>query len=235
MQDATRVLAGDCEVRYESDGDEQTLRGAVVVLAKPDNTVLVHDDGGYKPAAWLTRADGLRYGRDADGFTLEAWSGDERLSVEGDPVGDAFYEVSPAGEPVGDCPRCGGTLVQDGARIVCTGCRDAYRLPRGADLLDRHCEDCGLPTVRVVRGPAVEVCADRDCDPLADAVAERVGWACPDCGAPLDVRRNRGLRAVCEPCGHAYPVPAGEHTGDCACGLPRVGGRCLDPDCDRDP
>jgi DNA topoisomerase-1 len=59
--DGLRVLAGDCTVI--EDGDERReRRGRVVVVVKPDDTVLVHDRTGYQPVAWLTRADAVVWG-----------------------------------------------------------------------------------------------------------------------------------------------------------------------------
>lgn len=239
MQDATRVLAGDCTVTYETgDDDPVEQRGAVVVLVKPDNTVLVHDAGGYQPAAWLTRADAVRFVRDEAGFRLAAGKGEERLRVEAREVhGSAHYPVSAAGPEVGVCPDCGGALVRDGTRIVCAGCRVSYGLPRAAAVLDSTCPDCGLPEIRAERGAAFEVCLDRDCEPLDRRARERFGgeWDCPDCGAAMEIRRDRGLRAVCPECDRSHVLPTGTVAGECGCGLPRFetgdGRRCLDPEC----
>ena len=91
--------------------------------------------------------------------------------------------------------------------------------------------------MRADRGATVEVCVDRDCESLDDAVRERFAgeWDCPDCGDSLAIRRNRGLRAVCEDCDVSLPVPTGVVDGSCDCGLPRFdspgGSRCLDPSC----
>ncbi|MFB6218176.1 MAG: DUF91 domain-containing protein [Halobacteriaceae archaeon] len=237
MQDAVRVLAGDCSVRYEG-AETRELRGAVLVVAKPDNTVLVHDAAGYQPAAWLTRPDTLSVSRDTDGFVVVARDGGQSLRVESrEAYGHAHYPVSPAGPAVGECPDCGGTFVRDGGRVVCVGCLDAYAIPRDADVLEATCGECGRPRMRAERGAPIEVCIDYDCESLADAVADRFDgeWACPDCGDGLEIRHDRGLRAACA-CGAAFPVPAGTVAGACGeCGLPafRTGGgeRCLDADC----
>ena len=238
MQDAIRVLAGECAVRYESGGEtERVLRGDVVVVVKPDDTVLVHDADGYQPAAWLTRPGVVRYTRDAGGFRIDAADGDERLVVESATEhGDAHYPASPAGPPVGGC-ECGGAFVRDGGRVVCVDCRDQYAIPRDAAVIDETCGDCGLPRIRVERGVAVTACVDRDCDPIADAVRAALDWQCR-CGDPLTVASDRGLHAVCEGCGSRFRLSSGTRDGDCECGLPAVrsgGGdrRCLDSDCDR--
>jgi len=235
MQDAIRVLAGECAVRYESGGEtERVLRGDVVVVVKPDDTVLVHDADGYQPAAWLTRPGVVRYTRDAGGFRIDAADGDERLVVESATEhGDAHYPASPAGPPVGACD-CGGAFVRDGGRVVCVDCRDQYAIPRDAAVVDETCGDCGLPRIRVERGAAVAACLDRDCRPIADAVRAALDWTCR-CGAPLAVESDRGLHAVCEGCGSRFRIPRGTEAGDCECGLPALetadGRRCLDADC----
>lgn len=229
------MFAGDSEVSYESNAETVTQRGVVVTLVKPDGTVLVHDADGYQPAAWLTRADTVQFSRDGRRATLLAGSGDARLRVEtSDLLGSVHYAVSPAGPALGACPDCGGSLVRDGARVVCTGCLAAHRVPREATVLEEACPVCGWPRMTLVRGVEVTVCVDRDCEPIADAVAAAVDWRCPDCGDPLDVRYDRGLRAACEACGHRFPVPAAPVAGTCDCGLPRFGppaDRCLNPSC----
>lgn len=238
MQDAIRVLAGDCTVTY-FDGEERVRRGSVVTLVKPDNTVLVHDASGYQPAAWLTRANAVQFAREDGEFVLAATDADERLRVEShESFGTAHYPVTPAGPPVGTCPDCAGRLVRDRGRVVCTGCGDGYVIPRDATVLDATCDACGLPTMRVERGAAVEVCVDRDCEAIEDVVAERFDgeWDCPECDGDLAIQRHRGLRAVCGDCGSGFQVPSGTLAGTCDCGLPRFdmrsGERCLDSTCD---
>ncbi|MFB6071989.1 MAG: DUF91 domain-containing protein [Halobacterium sp.] len=241
MQDAIRVLAGECAVRYETGGEtERTLRGDVVVLVKPDDTVLVHDADGYQPAAWLTRPGVVRYTRDARGFRLDAADGDERLVVESATEhGDAHYPASPAGPPVGSC-ECDGTLVRDGGRVVCVDCRAQYPIPRDATVVGESCPDCGLPQLRVARGVEVTACLDRDCRAIADAVRDAVDgeWTCR-CGGALAVESDRGLHAACADCGTRHRLPRGVADGGCDCGLPAFrtgdGPRCLDADCERAP
>ncbi|QLC33280.1 DUF91 domain-containing protein [Halarchaeum sp. CBA1220] len=237
MQDATRVLAGDCTVTYESD-DRLEKRGEVVVLVKPDNTVLVHDAEGYQPASWLTRADVVRYASDADGVRLVAGSGDESLRVEShETTLDTFAPVTPAGPVVGDCPDCGGPLVRARERVTCIGCHASYPVPRDATVIDATCADCGLPEIRVRRGAVLDVCLDRTCASIDDAVRARFdgAWDCPHCGGTLRIRRERGLRAVCEDCDATHPIPVGVVVGECDCGGPRFetarGERCLAATC----
>lgn len=236
MQDAIRVFAGRSTVTHEG-AEISTRRGDLVTLVKPDNTVLVHDTDGYRPAGWLTRADSLRVSRTGERVELAATKGDERLAVSVTDPGFAEFPATPAGSPVGSCPTCEGTLVRSGSTVTCLSCGDRYRLPRDADVTDRTCEDCGLPRIAVDRGASIEVCLDRGCQSIDDAVAARFDgdWPCPECGTPLEITRERRLQAACPDCGAAFPVPTGVIEGECACGLPTVdtpgGTRCLDPSC----
>jgi len=61
--DSIATLAGDCTVRFEGREDHEE-RGAVLLIEKPDGTVLVHDREGYRPVAWLTRADAVSWSPD---------------------------------------------------------------------------------------------------------------------------------------------------------------------------
>jgi len=76
MHDGIRVMAGDCTTVFEGPR-EREQRGDVLVVVKPDNTVLVHDVDGYQPVAWLTRADSVAI---EDG-AVTARDGDELLRV----------------------------------------------------------------------------------------------------------------------------------------------------------
>lgn len=234
MQQSIRVYAGRCTVTE----NDQTQDGEVVAVVKPDNTVLVHDAGGYQPAAWLTRADAVQVERDDGGFRLRARKGGDTLSLSGQSVGHAEFSVSPSGPRVGTCPTCDAALVRERGAVTCIGCADSYPLPRDATLTDDTCEDCGLPTLSVERGDHFEVCLDRTCESLDDVVRDRFAdeWACPDCGEPLSIERNRGLRATCDDCGRSHVIPSGIVGDPCACGLPTFettdGPRCLDPSCE---
>jgi DNA topoisomerase-1 len=246
MAARTHVIAGRCTTTYDdgttSDaadrrGHEQ--HGDVVVVCKPDDTVLVHDAEGYQPVAWLTRAD--RVAIDDDG--LRAWKDDSVLEVTVDErYGAGRYPTGPAGTPVGDCPDCEATLVSAAGRVTCPACESRYGLPGDATLLDEPCEDCGLPRIAVTRGDTFRVCLDPGCEPLEDAVADAFDreWACPDCGEDLRVLRRGTLLLGCD----AYPdcdwntaVPRGEVVDRCECGLPVVddgdGPSCLDDGCER--
>lgn len=246
------VIAGDCTTSYDVVGDDPAdsgvttdgghrdyeKRGRVVCVRKPDDTVLVHDAAGYRPVAWLTRPDAAVVAGDPP--TVEARDGDARLRVLFHEVSaDARVPVSVAGEPVGPCPGCDGALVRRSGTLACTGCDREYGLPAGAAVLDERC-DCGLPRLRVVRGEAFEVCADRGCDPLDDHVEAAFDrqFACPDCGSDLRVVRAGGLLLGCDAypdCDASYSLPEAELVGTCACGLPafRTGDRerCLDSEC----
>jgi DNA topoisomerase-1 len=240
MTETMRVVAGECTTDVEGRR-ERTERGQVVVLVKPDRTVLVHDADGYQPVAWLTRPESLAV--ESAPRTIVARDGDQRLRVTvHDPHLDGEYPVSEAGIPVGGCPDCGGALVRAGGAVHCTGCGDRYGLPAGATVTDGTCEDCDLPRLRTERGAAFGLCIDRDCESLDERVRERFGreWACPDCDGDLRILRRGGLIAGCEnypDCETGFAIPKGVVTGECACGLPTFetagGERCLDATCGR--
>ncbi|WP_122088003.1 endonuclease NucS domain-containing protein [Halalkalicoccus subterraneus] len=236
--DSLQVLAGECLVHT----DEVTHRGEVVILLKPDNTVLVHDTDGYQPVAWLTRADSVASTRNG-GFSVTAIAGEKTLRVESESAyGFGEYPGSAAGIPIGDCPDCERALVRAGGVVSCLGCENRFGLPDGASVLDERCE-CGLPKMTVARGERFELCLSRGCGSLDSAVKERFDreWDCPECDGSLRVIRRGGLLAGCEnypDCETGYVIPDGVAVGECDCGLPRFetprGTRCLDSACDRD-
>lgn len=239
--DSIRVFAGDCTVTY--DGDEhRRQRGSVVVLVKPDHTVLVHDGGGYRPVAWLTRADAVHCIEREDAFAVTAVDDGTQLRVEShEPYADLHCPASAAGVPVGTCPDCGGVLVRSGGAVTCPHCDARYPVPRDAKIVDDPC-NCGLPRMAVERGATFEVCVDQDCESLDARVRERFDreWVCPDCEGDLRIIRRGGLLVGCErypECEVGFSLPAGLVVGTCDCGLPvfetASGERCLDPTCEQ--
>ena len=236
MQDAIRVFAGQCTVTHVAD-ETTDQEGEVVVLVKPDNTVLVHDASGYRPAGWLTRADSIRVSRQGDTVDIRARKGSEVLTVSGEETNVAEYPVTAAGTPVGTCPTCEGTMVRAGGQVACLDCGDSYRVPRDATVTDSTCATCGLPSITVSRGAEFEVCLDRDCESIDEAVGDRFDeeWTCSTCANPLSIERERTLKAVCPNCDAEHPIPTGQIAGTCECGLPwfetERGGRCLDAEC----
>ena len=235
MHDGTRVMAGECTTVFEGTR-EREQRGDVLVVVKPDNTVLVHDAEGYQPVAWLTRAESVAV---EDG-TVTASDGEQFLRVVAhEEHGSARFPASQAGVPVGDCPDCSGTLVRATDEVTCTACGGTYGLPTDATVTGGRC-DCRLPTMRVERGEAIECCIDRDCESLDERVRTAFDreWTCKHCGGDLCILRRGGLIAGCEnypDCDTGYAVPSGLLLGDCACGLPTFetsgGRRCLDSGC----
>lgn len=208
--DSIRLFAGDCRVRFDDGSDGRDQRGHVVVVCKPDRTTLVHDTSGYQPVAWLTRPDDLTVADDDEGFRVVARGGERRLVVESVAVaGRATLPVSPAGVPVGeapaDHPEASGPLVRVDGAVVALDSGTRYPLVAGATTLERRCEDCGLPLMAVERGAAFEVCLDRSCEPLDDAVVAAFdgAWTCPDCGAPSG---SSGGAAACSPAVTALPA-----------------------------
>ena len=243
MPDAIRVFAGDCTVTT-TGSRENDLRGEVVVLLKPDNTVLVHDRDGYQPVAWLTRPESLVYDGTADGeFSLTAVDDDSRLDVTANAeYGLGRYPASRAGTPVGTCPDCDGVLTRANGAVTCLDCAARYGLPAGAEILDEVCSSCGLPTMRVERGRAFTLCIDRECQSLDALITDAFDrtWDCPDCDGSLRIIRNGTLLAGCEnypDCETAFAFPTGVVDDECDCGLPAfetgTGRRCLDATCER--
>ncbi|ELZ76884.1 DNA topoisomerase I [Haloferax larsenii JCM 13917] len=240
--ESIRVFAGDCTVHFEGSR-ERTQRGRVVVVAKPDRTVLVHDASGYQPVAWLTRADSLTVESGPGSFGLVARAGEQVLTVEShDVLGRPEYPASEAGVPVGTHPETGEPLVRTSGSVTALDSGVEFSLPAGATVRDDTCDDCGLPLMRVERGAAFDICIDRQCDPLDDHVKARFDgkWACPDCGSSLRIIRRGGrLLAGCDAypeCETAFSLPAGVVVDDCECGLPIFetarGRRCLDSTCE---
>ncbi|USZ66754.1 endonuclease NucS [Halorussus salilacus] len=242
MTESVNVYAGECTITHHTETDSRSQRGRVVVVHKPDGTVLVHDAAGYQPVEWLTRADAVHREQGPDGaFALVAVDGDERLRVESHGRGArASHDATAAGTPAGTCPRCDGVLVRARSAVTCLDCASEYGIPRDAALLDSTC-DCGLPRMAVERGARFELCVDRTCEDLDAAVGERFDreWSCPDCGGDLRVLRERTLFLGCESypdCEETFALPDREVVGDCECGLPTVEAegeqpRCLDADC----
>ncbi|WP_136689606.1 endonuclease NucS domain-containing protein [Halorhabdus amylolytica] len=238
MHDGIHVVAGECTTTFDgSRVREHEQRGQVLVVVKPDNTVLVHDAEGYQPVAWLTRAETVTI----EGTHLAAIDGDQRLEVAiHEETVSGRYPASAAGTPVGECPDCGDALVRVADAVVCTGCDARHGLPGDAEVLDEHC-DCGLPTMRVERGRAFEVCVDRECESMDEAVTEVFDreWDCPNCEGDLRILRRGGLLAGCEhypDCDTGFAFPAGVVVEECVCGLPLFetagGKRCLDATCE---
>lgn len=240
MPDRTTVIAGRCTTTYDDADDVREQQGDVVVVCKPDDTLLVHDATGYQPVAWLTRADRAAVADDR----VTAWDGDATLDVQvHERYGGGQFPVSDAGHPVGTCPACDGTLLRTSEAVSCPDCQDRYAIPADASVVDDPCPDCGLPRFRVQRGEPLTVCLDRRCESLDQRVAEAFDrvWDCPDCGDDLRVLRRGGLILGCASypaCETSLSFPAGEVVDECPCGLPvfeTPGGtrRCLDSTCER--
>ncbi|ADQ65914.1 nuclease of the recb family protein [Halogeometricum borinquense DSM 11551] len=241
MSETIRVFAGDCTTTFEGSRS-RTQRGRVVVVVKPDRTVLVHDADGYQPVSWLTRPDSLTVETDRSGFGLVARADEQVLRIRShETSGWAEYPASEAGVPVGSHPQTGEPLVRVGGAVVGLDTETRYGLPAGATVVDETCDDCGLPKISAECGAVFELCVDRACESLDDAVRDRFDdeWTCPDCGSPLSIIRRGGrLLAGCSAypdCETAFSIPAGVVVDDCDCGLPVFetarGRRCLDGTC----
>jgi DNA topoisomerase-1 len=147
--DTATLYVGDGTV-VEDATDRREFRGRIVVLAKPDGTVLVHDHSGYQPVAWLTRADAVTV-TDDDAFRLTAHDerADDWLRVTGHDTPSSEngrngheslaslsgqYPVSPAGEPIGRCPSCDGALVDRTGTVACVHCDRSHAYPDDATI-----------------------------------------------------------------------------------------------------
>ena len=234
MPDCT-VITGRCTTRFEGTRDRHQ-HGDVLVVVKPDDTVLVHDADGYQPVAWLTRPASVTVGDSA----VTARDGDQVLEVTVHETHHrGRYPVSDAGRPVGVCPDCGSALTRAGGAVSCPDC-GSYGLPTNATVLEETCENCGLPHIRVERGASFVLCLDRDCESLDERVRGAFDreWDCPACGSDLRVLRRGGLLLGCDAypdCETGFAFPDGLHDGTCGCGLPvfdtPTGRRCLDSTC----
>lgn len=229
MSQTVSLLAGECTTEYQgrSAAEDHTQRGRVVVVHKPDDTVLVHDAEGYQPVAWLTRADAVYREQTEDGPALVAVKDDERLRVQGHGVEQLELRGTGAGKPVGTCPDCRSLLVRARGAVTCLDCETEHGLPRDAAVLDSACE-CGLPKMTVERGERFELCVDRTCENLDEAIRERFDreWSCPDCEGDLRVLREGALFLGCEnypDCDASFALPKKRVEGTCECGLPQVG------------
>lgn len=237
---AFRVIAGDCQIEVDVD-ESLTYRGQVLLIIKPDQTVLVHDIDGYQPVAWMTRAEQISH--DPDTGTITAVDGDRWLEIT--PVSTLIDRQLPgtsAGEPLADCPNCGGQLVHAHPHVHCVSCRNQYTLPATASIIDEQCS-CGLPRMAIDHGDRFELCIDRNCEPMEEVIGAQFDgtWACPsdNCNGSLHVIRRRNLLLACDAypdCDVAFRFPAGVIDGHCGCGLPRFtegnGSRCLDASCE---
>ena len=234
------VLAGDCHIEVDIE-DSLQYRGQVLVVVKPDNTILVHDIDGYQPVAWMTRADQVTH--DPETGTITAVDGDRWLEIQQvSTLLDRQLPGTSAGKPLGECPDCGGQLVNAHPQVHCVSCRNQYTLPAAANIVDERCS-CGLPQMTIEHGDQFTLCIDRDCEPMEEVIGAQFNgtWACPDdtCTGSLHVIRRRNLLLACNAypeCDVAYRLPAGVVDGHCGCGLPRFtegnGSRCLDASCE---
>lgn len=167
MAEGFQVFAGECTTKFEGAVD-QTRRGMLLVVVKPDNTVLVHDIVGYQPTAWLTRPEATTIDRGRG--IIEAQAGDQLLRIRFHAIESETDACgSLAGMPVGTTEQ-GGTIVRARETVIDLGTNEEYPLPRGATVLDERCKTCGLPLLAVDRGEQFQICLDPACESLVDAV-----------------------------------------------------------------
>lgn len=97
----------------------------------------------------------------------------------GQGLKDAVIETIRKKRELGECPECGGTL-----KVIKTGksqfvgcsnypdCENSFPLPQRAKIVptDKECDDCGLPTFKVIRRGKrpFTMCPDPDCESKDD-------------------------------------------------------------------
>ena len=104
---------------------------------------------------------------------------------------------------VGDC-SCGGKLLKRYSKrnkqyfIGCSKfpqCRNAYSLPKGANILKSTCPTCGLPMISIKKKGQKgreHVCLDPNCGKeVSKRRAPEVVGQCPECGRDLLKRSGR--------------------------------------------
>jgi DNA topoisomerase-1 len=191
-RESIRVFAGDCTMEF-TGGRDCTRRGRVVILVKPDRTVLVHDATGFQPVAWLTRADSLTVetaarGGSSDGPERRGDGQDDPADGRRDDARDEHVPDPPSGG-VGIVARSGDERL----RVVSHGPATRARYPASAAGVPvGECADCGGTLVR--NGGVA--CLDCSVEHALPAGATVLECRCDDCGAPL-MRVERGTAFVC--------------------------------------
>jgi replicative superfamily II helicase len=79
------VIAGEAGVKYEGRAND-SYDGSVVVLIKPDSTVVVHTDRGVHPRNYMGRAH-VSQSTDTNGMKILAESNGEKLSISFKSIG----------------------------------------------------------------------------------------------------------------------------------------------------
>jgi DNA topoisomerase-1 len=199
------VVAGDCTVR-ERDGSDspRELRGRVVVVVKPDDTVLVHDADGYQPVAWLTRADGVAWERAPDAATATT---DALAPAESAPSAAGTPDTTGSGGPASAAAECDPafslTARKDRRVLVVTAHEERAFVSHDATAAGTPVGDCRCdgPLVRADGGVRCLDCGEQYGLPRDAAV---LGVRC-DCGLPqFAVERGRRFELCLDRgCAHA--------------------------------
>ncbi|MFP4116051.1 MAG: DNA topoisomerase I [Candidatus Aenigmatarchaeota archaeon] len=107
----------------------------------------------------------------------------ERIKENEEEIGqglkEAVIKTKKKKSELGECPECGGTLkiIRTGKSqfVGCTNypdCENSFPLPQNAKIVptDKSCEDCGLPTFKVIRKgkKPFTMCPDPDCKSKED-------------------------------------------------------------------
>ncbi len=98
----------------------------------------------------------------------------ENEKAVGEGLKEAVFETKRKKRELGECPECGGTLkvikTKKSQFVGCSGypdCENSFPLPQNAKIVptDKKCNDCDLPTFKVIRKGKrpFTMCPDPDC------------------------------------------------------------------------
>ncbi len=122
------IIAGEAGVEYEGR-TRDSYDGSVVVLIKPDSTIVVHADKGVHPRNYLGKARIIQI-KDENGMRLQAENNGERLSVAFKSVGlyqEPFDEKPEKKKlaPENTIPKAGEPELSESDRALEKALRDA--------------------------------------------------------------------------------------------------------------
>ncbi|HTY91084.1 MAG TPA: DEAD/DEAH box helicase [Methanocella sp.] len=121
------VIAGEAGVEYEGK-TKDSYDGSVVLLIKPDSSVVVHADKGVYPRNYMGRAHIIQVNEE-NGMKISAESNGERLSVSFRNIEmcQAPFDKGTPASPVKNAPTAAGPAVSDEDRALEKALRDARR------------------------------------------------------------------------------------------------------------
>ncbi len=123
------LLWASCQAYYEGRGASESSRGDVLVIVKPDRSVIVHGPRGFKPMNWQPSGSTVTVGVEGDSLVLKALRRNPRellvlecgeiYLVGGllEPRRPEFYMYMSESE-IRDVLAANPSLIEDGLRIV---------------------------------------------------------------------------------------------------------------------